>query len=180
MKERSVSRRDFLRGAGTVGVAAGAMAALGGAGVAVAAEEAAEAGENAYGLACDTTGTLTMSNIASQSAASGFGIHAITGVVAIVLMLVHALWATFTYKRGSQQARRRFHTFSTVVWLAWLVPYIIGMLVGIPAIHLQAVCAIGTSVIIVAILAVILFAKGRKKNDRGGKSRGTSPHAISH
>ena len=41
--------------------------------------------------------------------------------------------------------------------LAWLVPYIIGMLVGIPAIHLQAVCAIGTSVIIVAILAVILF-----------------------
>ena len=43
------------------------------------------------GLACDTTGTLTMSNIASQSAASGFGIHAITGVVAIVLMLVHAL-----------------------------------------------------------------------------------------
>lgn len=55
MKERSVSRRDFLRGAGAVGVAAGAMAALGGAGVAVAAEEAAEAGENAYGLACDTT-----------------------------------------------------------------------------------------------------------------------------
>ncbi len=55
MKERSVSRRDFLRGAGTVGVAAGAMAALGGAGVAVAAEEAAEAGENAYGLACYTT-----------------------------------------------------------------------------------------------------------------------------
>lgn len=55
MKERSVSRRDFLRGAGTVGVAAGAMAALGGAGVAVAAEEAVEAGENAYGLACDTT-----------------------------------------------------------------------------------------------------------------------------
>ena len=140
------------------------------------------------GLACNTDSTLvgkprmgiTMSNIASQSAASGFGIHAITGVVAIVLMLVHALWATFTYKRGSQQARRRFHTFSTVVWLAWLVPYIIGMLVGIPAIHLQAVCAIGTSVIIVAILAVILFAKGRKKNDRGGKSRGTSPHAISH
>lgn len=127
------------------------------------------------GLACDTTGTLTMSNIASQSATSGLGIHAITGMVAIVLMLVHALWATFTYKRGSQQARRRFHTFSTVVWLAWLVPYIIGMLVGIPAIHLQAVCAIGTSVIIVALLAVILFAKGR-----GGKGRGTGTHAVSH
>ena len=53
MKERSVSRRDFLRGAGTMGVAAGAMAALGGAGVAVAAEEGAAA-ESAYGLACET------------------------------------------------------------------------------------------------------------------------------
>ncbi len=55
MKERSVSRRDFLRGAGTMGVAAGAMAALGGAGVAVAAEEGAEVAESVYGLACDTT-----------------------------------------------------------------------------------------------------------------------------
>ncbi|WP_237563799.1 HsmA family protein [Adlercreutzia caecimuris] len=95
------------------------------------------------GLACDTTGTLIMSNIASQSNATGFGIHGLTGALAIVLMIVHALWATFTYLRGSQQARRRFHTFSTVVWLLWLVPYIIGMLVGIPAIHLKAVCAIG-------------------------------------
>ena len=53
MKERSVSRRDFLRGAGTMGVAAGAMAALGGADVAVAAEEGGAA-ESAYGLACET------------------------------------------------------------------------------------------------------------------------------
>lgn len=132
------------------------------------------------GLACDTTGTLTMSNIASQSAASGFGVHAITGIVAIVLMLVHALWATFTYKRGSQRARRRFHTFSTVVWLAWLVPYIIGMLVGIPAIHLQAVCAIGTSVIIVAVLAVILFARSRKGDGSNKNGRDTQSHALSH
>ena len=44
MKERSVSRRDFLRGAGTVGVAAGAMAALGGAGVAVASAAPAAIG----------------------------------------------------------------------------------------------------------------------------------------
>ena len=105
---------------------------------------------------------------------SGFGIHAITGVVAIVLMLVHALWATFTYKRGS--SRHVAASTPSAPWYAGVArAYIIGMLVGIPAIHLQAVCAIGTSVIIVAILAVILFAKGRKKNDRGGKSRGTSP-----
>lgn len=107
------------------------------------------------GLACDTTGTLMMSSMAAQTAGS-MGVHGITGVVAIVLMLIHATWATWTYLRGSEQAQKRFHTFSTVVWLAWLIPYIIGILMGIPAIHLKAVCAAGTSVIVVALLSVIL------------------------
>ncbi len=113
------------------------------------------------GLACDTTGTLTMSNIASQSTATGFDIHALTGMAAIVLMLVHAVWATIAYRRGSQTALHRFHAFSTAVWLLWLVPYIIGMLVGIPAIHLKAVCAIGTSVIVVAALAAVIVGRDR-------------------
>lgn len=109
------------------------------------------------GLACDTTGTLLMSGIAQQSASSGFGVHAVTGMLAIVLMLVHATWATVTYVRRNERALHLFHTFSTVVWLVWLVPYIIGMLVGIPLIHLQAVCAIGTSIVVVGLLALALF-----------------------
>lgn len=114
------------------------------------------------GLVCDTAGTLLMSGIAQQSAASGFGVHAVTGVIAIVLMLVHATWATLTLVRKNDRALRVFHTFSTLVWLAWLVPYIIGMLVGIPMIHLQAVCAIGTSVVVVAALALALFLPRRR------------------
>lgn len=113
------------------------------------------------GLVCDTTGTMIMSNIAQQSSAGGFGIHAVTGLLAIVLMLVHAVWATVTYVRHNERGMHRFHTFSTFVWLAWLVPYIIGMLVGIPMIHLQAVCAIGTSVVVVAVLAFVLFRGGK-------------------
>ena len=42
------------------------------------------------GLACDTTGTLMMNSMAAQTA-GGMGVHGITGVVAIVLMLIHAL-----------------------------------------------------------------------------------------
>ncbi|WP_282191074.1 HsmA family protein [Adlercreutzia caecimuris] len=129
------------------------------------------------GLACDTTGTLIMSNIASQSNATGFGIHGLTGALAIVLMIVHALWATFTYLRGSQQARRRFHTFSTVVWLLWLVPYIIGMLVGIPAIHLKAVCAIGTAIVVVGLLTAYLFARDRSDDKPRSSGHGHGPAA---
>lgn len=124
------------------------------------------------GLACDTTGTLIMSNIASQSNATDFGIHGLTGTLAIVLMIVHAVWATITYLRGNQQARRRFHTFSTVVWLLWLVPYIIGMLVGIPAIHLKAVCAIGTAIVVVGLLAAYLFARDRNDDKPRPSSHG--------
>lgn len=114
------------------------------------------------GLACDTTGTLLMSGIAQQSSAGGFGVHAVTGMLAIALMLVHATWATITYLKRNERALHLFHTFSTVVWLAWLVPYIIGMLVGIPMIHLQAVCAIGTSVVVVGLLAFVLFRSGNR------------------
>ena len=99
------------------------------------------------GLVCDTTGTMIMSNIAQQSSAGGFGIHAVTGLLAIVLMLVHAVWATVTYVRHNERGMHRFHTFS--------------MLVGIPMIHLQAVCAIGTSVVVVAVLAFVLFRGGK-------------------
>ncbi|MDO4590502.1 MAG: HsmA family protein [Slackia sp.] len=111
------------------------------------------------GLVCDTTGTTIMTNIAQTSGAAGFGIHAVSGLLAIILMLVHALWATFTYARRNERAERTFHTFSTLVWLLWLIPYIIGMLVGIPMIHLQTVCAVGTSVIVVALFAFLLFRR---------------------
>ena len=70
------------------------------------------------GLVCDTAGTMIMSNIAQQSSAGGFGIHAVTGLLAIVLMLVHAVWATVTYVRHNERGMHRFHTFSTFVWLA--------------------------------------------------------------
>lgn len=119
------------------------------------------------GLACDATGTTLMSHIAATVGAAGFGIHAVTGMLAIVLMFIHAVWATWVYVRGTQRMRAFFHQFSSVVWLVWLVPYIIGLLVGIPMIHLQSVCAIGVSLVIVAILAVIMLRPRKGSGHRG-------------
>lgn len=98
--------------------------------------------------------------------AAGFGIHGISGMLAIALMLVHATWATWVYVRGSGRARTAFHRFSTVVWLVWLVPYVIGMLVGIPLFHLQSVCAVGTSLVVVAAIAAGLAFSSRRKGAR--------------
>ena len=52
--------------------------------------------------------------LAQQSSAGGFGIHAVTGLLAIVLMLVHAVWATVTYVRHNERGMHRFHTFQHV------------------------------------------------------------------
>ena len=116
------------------------------------------------GLVFDTTGTTIMTNIAQTSGATGFGVHAISGLLAIILMLVHAIWATATYIRRNERAEKTFHKFSTLVWLLWLIPYIIGMLVGIPMIHLQTVCAVGTATLVVAAFAFFLLRRGAAKH----------------
>ncbi len=80
------------------------------------------------GLIFDTTGTALMSEIAEGGFELNF--HGVTGLVAIILMLVHALWATYVLVKGDEKAKQNFHKFSIVVWVIWLVPYISGAMFG--------------------------------------------------
>ena len=77
------------------------------------------------GLVFDTTGTTMMGKIAGGL---DFNLHGITGVLAIILMLSHALWATLVFVRKDEQKLRDFHKFSLFVWLVWLVPFFTGMI----------------------------------------------------
>lgn len=77
------------------------------------------------GFVFDTTGTTLMAELAGKF---DFDIHGITGALAIVLMLGHALWATFVLVKNQESALRSFHKFSTFVWLIWLVPFFSGMI----------------------------------------------------
>lgn len=72
------------------------------------------------GLAFDTVGTGMMFSYADGMT---FDVHGITGMLAIVLMLVHAVWATVVLVRRDEDWITRFHRFSVVVWIVWLVPY---------------------------------------------------------
>lgn len=89
------------------------------------------------GLLFDTTGTLTMSRIAKAGvdsiSSSSQMIHAITGALAIVLMLFHAGWATWVLYKNNEEKKAKFHKLSIFVWVVWLVPYIIGMIIGMRA-----------------------------------------------
>lgn len=80
------------------------------------------------GLIFDTTGTTIMSRIANGS--SILSPHGITGALAIILMLFHAVWATVVFVKKDEEKLHNFHKFSVIVWMIWLVPYVIGMIIG--------------------------------------------------
>ena len=81
------------------------------------------------GLVCDTWGTGMMVEMAGGLTSD---IHGVSGVIAILLMMVHAIWATIVLVRKEEKAIRNFHKFSLFVWLVWLIPYLSPMLIQIP------------------------------------------------
>lgn len=81
------------------------------------------------GLLADTVGTGLMEHIARLTHLHD-EIHTITGVTAILLMFVHAMWAIWTYTKGTEKAREHFSRFSIVVWIIWLIPYCLGIYLG--------------------------------------------------
>ena len=72
------------------------------------------------GLLCDTWGTGMMFEYAGGLT---FDVHGLTGLLAIVLMFIHAVWATIVLVRKDEHWIKNFHKFSVVVWLIWLIPY---------------------------------------------------------
>jgi uncharacterized repeat protein (TIGR03987 family) len=54
----------------------------------------------------------------------------VTGVAAILLMIIHAIWATVVLVRKDERAIVNFHKFSVVVWAIWLIPYFSGVIMG--------------------------------------------------
>jgi uncharacterized repeat protein (TIGR03987 family) len=72
------------------------------------------------GLICDTWGTGMMFDYVGGMM---FDVHGISGLIAILLMLVHAVWALIVLLKKDENAIRNFHKFSVAVWVVWLIPY---------------------------------------------------------
>lgn len=78
------------------------------------------------GLLFDISGTYAMHLISTRE----FNIlepHTLTGQIALWVMLVHVVWATYVIKWGSEETHRKFHVYSIHVWMLWMVPYLGGM-----------------------------------------------------
>lgn len=82
------------------------------------------------GLVMDATGTRWMSMISGETQSTVLSAHAITGTIAIILMLIHAVWATVVIVRNNEEMQKTFHRFSLTVWVIWLIPFVLGMVMG--------------------------------------------------
>lgn len=49
--------------------------------------------------------------------------HGISGMIAIILMVIHATWALAALLRKDEKTITKFHTFSVFVWAVWLIPF---------------------------------------------------------
>lgn len=81
------------------------------------------------GFTFDVTGTLTMHKL-SENPFDLTDFHTLTGQIALWLMLAHAIWATRVVRNNNETLRVKFHRYSLVVWLIWLIPYFGGMFAG--------------------------------------------------
>lgn len=63
--------------------------------------------------------------------------------------------------RGNEKTRRGFLTLSIVVWL---VPYFVGMLIGIPAFHVSDPVALAAAAGVVAVLALALLLTSKRSH----------------
>ena len=50
-----------------------------------------------------------------------FDVHGITGLIAIFLMFIHAVWALVVLFKKDEKAITNFHKFSALVWFIWLI-----------------------------------------------------------
>ena len=81
------------------------------------------------GFTFDISGTAAMHLLASGPF-DIFEPHTLSGQTALWLMLFHAIWATYTIRKGEDDLKKKFHKFSFLVWIIWLIPYFSGMYLG--------------------------------------------------
>ena len=82
-----------------------------------------------FGIIFDTWGTGIMFELAGGMT---YDIHGLTGLLAIILMLIHAVWATAVLLKKDAHLIATFHRFSLTVWVIWLIPYLSPLVIMIP------------------------------------------------
>ena len=114
------------------------------------------------GFVFDTTGTTIMTLVANTNTGAESQLHAITGGLALSLMLFHAVWATVVVIRGNDRSRANFHFLCSCVLLYRLRLNTVGVLIGLPMYHQTDPMALTAAVAVVLVLGIFFCLKANK------------------
>jgi uncharacterized repeat protein (TIGR03987 family) len=79
------------------------------------------------GLAADILGTVLMFMLADGIK---FSVHTATGIIAILLMAMQAVWGTNILRRGDEEAKVVFPRRAVPIWVIWMIAWVTGAIVG--------------------------------------------------
>lgn len=91
------------------------------------------------GVLCDVLGTSAMRTLSNNPADGTIqnmlpmipvykDFHSLTGLTALILMLLHVCWATIIIVNKKERWIKNFHRYSFIVWLIWLIPFMSGVI----------------------------------------------------
>ncbi|MBL1422211.1 MAG: TIGR03987 family protein [Alphaproteobacteria bacterium] len=60
-----------------------------------------------------------------------YNAHSIIGMIGLILMIVHLIWAVIVLRSKNEIALSNFHKFSIFVWAIWMMAYLSGVYMGI-------------------------------------------------
>ena len=57
-------------------------------------------------------------------------LHTLSGTLAIIIMLIFSLYSTFIFVNHIEKQKLALYKFSLWAWLLWLIPYTLGIYIG--------------------------------------------------
>ena len=72
---------------------------------------------------------IVQSNTATMDIATAT-LQSLTGMFAVFIMLFHCIWATWILIRNNEFQQKAFYIYSLIVWVVWLAPYGINIMLG--------------------------------------------------
>jgi uncharacterized repeat protein (TIGR03987 family) len=109
------------------------------------------------GFTCDITGTLCMF-IRARSRQAPAGIHGLSGSIALVIMLIHLIWALISLKHRTDRSAKHFNQFSPFAWCMWMIAF----LTGIPPVNRQLWLVAAITLSLFTILRLLTNRKLRR------------------
>ena len=83
------------------------------------------------GFCLNAIGFGLMTRLEADSGSGFSGIGRIIGILAIVVVLIHAIWGTAILVLKDEKSEKIFHRDGTLLWKIWLVPFVLSLILAV-------------------------------------------------